>query len=278
MSDEAVTRLYPAPMSVVRLHGLFLNSELRGQGASGLSYVYTNFVASLDGRIAVKAEGKKRASIPGAITNPRDWRLYQELSAQADVIVVSAGHARAMPRSQCLHPFPFCLPVDACDLKQWRLRKGLEECPALAIVSASMALPVRQLAEALQAKIICLTGRAGDEGRKADAETAGVSVLTVSQSDQVSGAEAVDGLFASGFRYIYSVAGGGFMRALLQDGVLDRLYLTQVDRFIGGVSFESLVSGESLSPPVDACLVALYQDSSPGLPVSQTYAVYEIVK
>lgn len=278
MSDEPVIRLYPAPMEAASLHGLYLKKNVRRQIAPGEVFVYTNFVASLDGRVAVRGLGKRRAVVPDAIANPRDWRLYQELSAQSDVIVVSGGHARAMAVSKSLYPFPFKAPADTCDLKQWRLRRGLSESPALAILSASLELPIGQLAVDLTTDLYCLTGNAFTEGRRRDVEAAGATVIRAGPSATVTGDGMVAGLCREGLYVIYSVAGAGFMRALLQDHVLDRLYLTQVDRFVGGASFDSLVRGEGLSPPVDATLVSLYQDGADILPASQTYAIYEIVK
>jgi len=34
--------------------------------------------------------------VPDSVANPRDWRLFQELAAQADVLVMSARHLREL--------------------------------------------------------------------------------------------------------------------------------------------------------------------------------------
>ena len=48
----------------------------------------------LDGRIALPAAGRSSHQVPPAIANARDWRLFQELAAQADLLITSARYFR----------------------------------------------------------------------------------------------------------------------------------------------------------------------------------------
>ena len=54
-----------------------------------------------------------------------------------------------------------------------------------------------------------------------------------------------------GYQNIYSAAGPQILHMLLDDGVLDRLYLTQANRLLGGLPYSSIVEGELLDTPVD---------------------------
>ena len=276
MTEQAVTRLYPAPLTPVSLTGLYLRQDLRRHRRGPEPFVYTNFITSLDGRVAVRGVGQSAKKIPPALANARDWRLYQELAAQADVVVVSAGHARAMAKDPNLYPFPFAEPTDTCDLKQWRLERGLSESPSLAIVTATIELPVETLSEVVPAPLLCLCGH----DLLALAQTRlgtfpDVQIFSAGDGAQVTG----QGLRASlrdDYPIIYSVAGAGLMRPLLNDRALDRLYLTQVDRLIGGIAFDTLVEAPGFTPPIDLSLEALYQDSAASLSASQSYAVYDV--
>jgi len=89
-----VTRLIPAPQEELPLHGLYLQHQLHRRGSSGQPFVYSNFITSLDGRIALAGEHRHSHEVPDSITNPRDWRLYQELAGQADILITSGRYFR----------------------------------------------------------------------------------------------------------------------------------------------------------------------------------------
>lgn len=277
MTNEALTRLYPAPMVSAALNGLYLRDNLRRHARADRPFIYTNFIASLDGRVAVRRLGKSTPHIPPALSNPRDWRLYLELSAQADAVVVSAGHARAMAKDSSVLPFPFLDPADVSDLKQWRLSQGLPEAPAVAVVTASMDLPFEQLRATLPGGLVCLSGADITPKDVAAAEAQGAEVLRAGTGKHVTGRGLARALARKNYRTVYSVAGAGVMKTLLHDRVLDRLYLTQVDRLIGGTSFDTLVESPDLSPPVDLALDALYFDTGDSQSYAQTFATYDVV-
>ena len=53
----------------------------------GRPFVYTNYVTSIDGRIAIPRPEGQGMMVPKETANDRDWRLFQELAVQADVII-----------------------------------------------------------------------------------------------------------------------------------------------------------------------------------------------
>ncbi|MGD8560520.1 MAG: pyrimidine reductase, partial [Gammaproteobacteria bacterium] len=86
MSDkkqEQVIRIYPGPHHSMPLHGLYLNQEIAVGHKRSHPFVYANYVVSMDGRIALTHPATGEKIIPESITNENDWRLYQELAAQA---------------------------------------------------------------------------------------------------------------------------------------------------------------------------------------------------
>ena len=89
-----VTELWPDPGREHALAGLYLSHPV-ARTVDG-ARVYSNFVTSLDGRIALRDPVSGRFGVPRTIANARDWRLYQELAAQADAIVVSGRYVREL--------------------------------------------------------------------------------------------------------------------------------------------------------------------------------------
>lgn len=67
-----VTRLFPLPHRELRLEGLYLDHDLYGKGRPGKPFVYSNFITSLDGRIAIASQASATHVVPTATTNPRD--------------------------------------------------------------------------------------------------------------------------------------------------------------------------------------------------------------
>ena len=93
--DQSILQLYPLPVAERKLEGLYLSHDLRQYYLkSGRAFVYANFVTSIDGRIAVPRSNGNGLVVPKNIANKRDWRLFQELAAQADIIISSGRYLR----------------------------------------------------------------------------------------------------------------------------------------------------------------------------------------
>ncbi len=252
--DAPLLRLYPTPAEMLALRGLYLAHDLRA-AAGGGPFVYTNFVASLDGRIAQLDPVTRRRRVPPAIANARDWRLYQELAAQADAVVTTARHLRAAVAA---------LPADLLaldpELRDWRQARQLTAEPVLAVLSARLDIPVQQLPERHRRRLLVITGAAADAQARQRLTQAGVEVMAVGKGEHPSGHELLAALAGRGLPLLYSVAGPRVHRLLLDARVIDRLYLTTVLRALGGETVDTLVEGPALAPPIGFVTETLYLD------------------
>ncbi len=125
-SADLVTRLYPQPSGQESLHGLYLSHDLRALAdAMDRPFVYSDYVVSLDGRIAVPHSTKPGLTVPKAIANDRDWRLFQELAVQADVVITSGRYLRDYADGRAQEILRVYDDPRFADLKEWRLSRGL---------------------------------------------------------------------------------------------------------------------------------------------------------
>jgi len=79
-----ILELYPQTGTARALDGTYLDHNLHTLGTSEQPFVYANFVSSLDGRIAVVEAHTGESYVLEDLTSSHDWRLFQELQAQAD--------------------------------------------------------------------------------------------------------------------------------------------------------------------------------------------------
>jgi riboflavin biosynthesis pyrimidine reductase len=267
-------QLYPMPQRELGLEGLYLHSV----DACNREYplVYTNFITSLDGRIAIEHPVTGERGVPEFITNPRDWRLYQELAARADVLLVSARYLRELARGEAQDNLPLSNDPAFADLTQWRMQQGLSSQPDVVILSASLDLPLKALSALQDRQVFVATGEQADAKAVRSIECTGAKVLYAGDNRKVDGKRLIEQLVAQGFSSIYSIAGPGVLETLLRARVLDRIYLTQVHRLIGGASYDTVFEGRLLSPPADFKLQTLYYDDRSGKDCGQFFAIYEM--
>ena len=260
MATETIWQLYPMPAQEVDLTGLYLRHDLR-QIAAGRErpFVYTNYVTSIDGRIAVPRPGGGGMMVPKATANDRDWRLFQELAVQADVIISSGRYLRDYAEGKAQEILRIYDEPRFADLGQWRARRGLPAYPDLAIVSGSLDFSIPPFLTQSGRKVVVITHGAADASRRRRLERETEHVI-VAGEDDVSGRQAIDALGGYGYRTIYMATGPQVHHLLLVDNMIDRLYTTVVHRLLGGRPFSSLVEGDLLSPPVDMHLNAVYFD------------------
>ena len=80
------------PSKEMELKGLYLRHDIRALAESSEQpYFYANFISSLDGRTAKAHPDRSGLVVPEETANDRDWRLFQELVAQADIARVVLG-------------------------------------------------------------------------------------------------------------------------------------------------------------------------------------------
>ncbi len=269
-------RLFPIPVEAVPLRRLYLLHALRTRGDPSRAFVYANFIASLDGRIAINSPRTGSLGIPQAITNPRDWRLFQELAAQADVLISSGRYVRELAKGIAQDILPLSEEPQYADLLAWRQAQGLVPQPAIIIVSASLDLPITD-ALTRNRTLFVATGEATDSARVQALERQGIRVLSAGTGRRVQGRPLIEALQQRGLRTIYSIAGPEVFGTLLTDRVLDRLYLTHVHRVLAGEHYATLVEGAKLSPPADFKLHSLYYEALTEDHVGQLFGVYAAV-
>jgi riboflavin biosynthesis pyrimidine reductase len=197
--------------------------------------------------------------VPENVANARDWRLFQELVIQADLIISSGRYLRDWADGRAQEILRVDDPEFA-DLKAWRLSQGLSPQPDIAIISSSLRFPMPEVLTAGGRKVIVFTTANPDPKRVEEIETKAAQVIVAGEKS-VSGGLMVKRMTELGYRTIYSAAGPKILHLLLVDNVLDRLYLTYTNRLLGGQPFSSIVEGDLLSPAGDMTLNAVYFDS-----------------
>lgn len=275
---QPLTCLFPSRKDDVPLQGLYLQHALHRSELQQRPLVYSNFIASLDGRIAIAHPETGKEGVPEAITNPRDWRLYQELAAQADILVTSARYMRDLCAGEAQDILPLSDDPAYADLHTWRREQGMSPQPAVVILSASLDLPIDILCEQLKRPVYVATGAQADRERVEKIHACGARVLFAGEGREVEGQRLIEALAAEGFGSIYSVAGTGVLETLVRAGMLNRLYLTQVHRLLGGEPYHTLLEGDLLDPPADFSLQALYYDQGNDNSCSQFFSVYDAVR
>jgi riboflavin biosynthesis pyrimidine reductase len=274
LDSSTVLRIYPPPPQRIPLRRLYLKHEVHAIKRRGRPFVYTNYVVSLDGRIALEDPLTGQRGVPGAIANPRDWRLFQELAAQADALVSSARYLRQLASGTAQDLLPINETPEYADLLEWRRAHQLAPQPAVVILSSSLDLPLQIIAD-FDRPIFVATGREADAARVRLVEQAGAQVLLTGPGRRVEGASLVEALRIEGLTRIYAVAGPQVLDTLLRARRLDRLYLTQVFRLLGGESYATLLEGMPLQPPADFTLHAMYYDTHEEARPGQIFAIYE---
>jgi len=261
MDTDRVRQLFPVAGDHA-LHGLYLSHDVRAEGERlGRAFVYTNYITSLDGRIAIPRADGKGMMVPTDTANDRDWRLFQELAVQADVIITSGRYLRDYAEGRAQEILRAHDDPRFADLQQWRLARGLSPQPDLAVVSGSLDFPIPEALIQSQRRVTVFTHAAADTAKRAALE-AQMGTVIVAGDEDVEGAGLIAGLTALGYRSVYMATGPKVNHILVSSNTLDRLYLTIVPRLLGGNPFSSIVEGALVQPPLSLRLGTLYHDPS----------------
>ncbi len=276
--NDKILQLYPAPCREVSLRGLYLEHDIRAH-AEGLDRVFVcaNFVGSLDGRIAVPDPSGKGVTLAEAITNPRDWRLFQELAVQADILITSGRYLREYAVGVKQEILQIYTDPQFEDLRSWCLSRGVPPQPDLAVISNRLDFDVPPALLEDDRSLLIFTTKSADPAQIQRLKDQGAKIL-FSGEKNVDGRELCAHMTELGYQTAYSGAGPKVLHLLASSGVLDRLYLTFVNRILGGDPYASILEGPLLDPPLDLQLNTLYFDPYGIEGLGQLFASYDRVE
>ncbi len=271
-----LTQLYPLPSRQVPLEGLYLGHNLRTAGEPDKPFVYSNYVVSLDGRIAVPHAERDEMTVPEQTSNPRDWRLFQELAVQADAILTSGRYLRDYAAGHAQEILNVYDNPRFTDLKDWRLERGLDEYPALVVISRSLRFPVPDVLISGGRRVLLVTTEQADPDRLR--ELSGKCEIHQLGKERVEGGRMVDRLHSLGFRLVYNSTGPRVQHMLLAGAMIDRMYLTHANRLLGGESYATVVEGPLFDPAPGYRLHTAYHDPAALDGLGQLFLSYELVQ
>ncbi|MEM7113139.1 MAG: dihydrofolate reductase family protein [Chloroflexota bacterium] len=270
--EHPVTQLYPLPSSERPLTNLYLQQNLRQYGEKR-PFVYSNYVTSLDGRIAIPHPDKPGMMVPKQIANERDWRLFQELAVQADVVISSGRYLRDYADGRAQEILSIYDKPQFADLAAWRRERHLPLYPAIALISNSLDFPIPPVLVSDERTVLVFTSETADQARINALERQGAQVFVVGKQG-ANGRLLVDKLSQLGYNTIYNATGPKVLHLLLAASVLHRLYLTFANRLLGGHPFSSIVEGDVLVPPADFVLTSLFFDPAALHGLGQLFSCY----
>ncbi|MBM7787809.1 pyrimidine reductase family protein [Tenggerimyces flavus] len=194
LDDDALARLYALP--------------------SGRRWVRAMMIATVDGA----AHGPDGRS--GSISGPADRRMMGLLRALSDVVLVGAETVRAEGYG------PMRVRPEYAAL---RAAVGLAEPPRLAIVTRSLDLPDKPLADG---RTIVLAPRSAPLDALSKLASR-VDVVTTG-AERVDLTEALDVLASRGLRHIQCEGGPRLLAGLVGAGLVDELSLTVSPKLLAG--------------------------------------------
>jgi len=209
------------------LHALYAHPDPRPGRAWS---VRANMIATLDGA-AQGPDGRSRS-----INGPADWRVFRVMRAVADVVLVGAGTARAEGYTP--------LPVPA-DLRAARAARGQDAGLALALVSASGALPPGL--RGTDRPPFVVTTAACPRLAELRAELGADRVL-VTGDDRVDLAAALAALAERGLTRVLAEGGPRLLTDLVQADLVDELCLTTSPLLVGGPALRAVQGPDWLGP------------------------------
>jgi riboflavin biosynthesis pyrimidine reductase len=181
--------------------------------------LYANFVASLDGVVAIPGEIQSNRMI--SAHSEADRFVMGLLRACADAVLVGAGTMPSSPRTlwTAEHAYPPAAPLYG----ELRRSRGRPPRPTLAVLSGSGSVDPRH--PALEEGVLLLTSEVGAarlRGRLPRAAT----IVAVGAEAHIDPVAAVEALRRRGHAMILSEGGPTAFGALLAAGLVNELFLT----------------------------------------------------
>ncbi len=233
-----ITQIYPEYKKYKRLHGTYLDDPF----LSGCDepIVYSNFLTSLDGRIAISKN--KTLLLPEQLTSNTDHRLFLELQAQADCLITHGGYLRALAAGHLSNILHIGNAEEHADLCDWRLQRRLSAQPLVVVCSNTLEFP---MPDSLAKKDVWIaTSDNGDTQRIRAWQKQGYKVV-VAGKQRVEGGTITKQLIKAGYRRLYLCAGPELFESCLYDRCLRLHYMTFSMQFIGSSEFLTMLAGHS---------------------------------
>jgi len=253
-----LSQLYPFSGNSKPLKGLYLSYQLHRRALAHDVFIYSNYIASLDGRIAVREQASGDYAVPAAIANLRDWRLYQELAAQADIMITSARYFRQLAKGCAQDLLPVGQGEAYDDLRCWREKEGLAPQADVMIVSSSLDIPLSSLSNLSDRKLWVVTTEQANPKQKEALQAMGVGIL-IAGEQRVEGQKLREHLIELAYRSAYMIAGPQVHQTLLQANALNAMFLTTHLSLLGQDDFHTILQGNM--SPVSCALTSLYLDT-----------------
>lgn len=231
MNELKVTQVLPVKKQAP-LEGLYLGQRLLEMSKKiGRSVVFADFLTDKNGVVA-KADKPAHFQVPVELKNPSDWRLFQELMAQADVVISTGAYFKRLgtigsTAQDILYQFEPGKEFEK--LGQWRLSAGYKKrSPDLAVVSQHLDFDFPEELLRSGRKITIFTTDAMANSDKARALNNAGALIIGSGKAGVDGNSMIAALSSGmGYRVIMMASGPSVLELLLAAKCLDLLYVTQ---------------------------------------------------
>lgn len=208
------------------------------------SCLYANFVATLDGVVAIPTMRNSNTFVAG--DNDADRFVMGLLRAYADTVLIGSGVLRASPRGTWRADAIY--PPAATEYAALREQLGLPASPEVAVLTGSGSIDTEHPVLASGALVLTSSGGAA---RLAASLPEASTVLALAEGDIIDPVLVVAALRERGHRRILCEAGPHTFGGLLEAGVVDELFLTSSPLLVGEAgpgSRYSLVEGADLVP------------------------------
>lgn len=270
-----ILQFFPPNQPAQQLEGLYLSHNIRQYISDETPpFVYANYIVSVDGRISIPNTSGDGQTVPKDTANGRDWRLFQELVAQSDLIVSSGRYLREWAEGNAQEILEVNNPKFT-DLRRWRKNQGLKPHPDIAIISGSLNFPIPDVLTASGRQVVVFTTEDAPKENIERIESKAGQVFIVGQST-VDGKQMLEQISSLGYKAVYNATGPKVMHLLFEAGVVNRLYLTIAHRVLGGMPFSSIVEGSLFETAVNLQLNTLYFDQTALDGLGQLFFSYDI--
>lgn len=239
--DEATGEPLPLPPELLALYG-----PLRMASRRDRPHVFANFVASVDGIVAVDPPRGRGAEISGG--NAHDRAVMGLLRAVADAVVVGAGNLRA--EGDHVWTAEHICPELAGPYSRLRSALGRGAAPLQLVVSASGNVDLSRAVFTGAAPSLVVTTAAGAAQLRAQRSAVRVAVVEP-RAGWISFAAVLEAAQLGPGALVLVESGPTSTTRFLAEGAVDELFLTRAPIFVGRTSEPAtlaLVEGRFFRP------------------------------